>query len=200
MHKNLQAIVLAAGKSTRLNTGTTKLLQKICGQEMVLYATTLLKQLDISTTVVIGYQKDQVKETITKHHANTISFVVQEEPQGTGHAIMCTRADWKKDHILIMNGDAPLVTKDIIEMLYVKHLETNASISFVIAHNGDPSGSGYGRVLQENNSTKIVEANEFHGDIQDHCYINAGIYIVKKEFLEKKLLHKKNIVFYAFSS
>ena len=62
--ENIQAIVLAAGKATRFNTGTTKLTQKICGQEMVLYLTKLLAHLKIPTTLVVGYQKEQVMETV----------------------------------------------------------------------------------------------------------------------------------------
>lgn len=57
MYTDIQAIVLAAGKSTRFNTGKTKLLEKICGQEMILYITKLLQQCNIPTTLVVGHQK-----------------------------------------------------------------------------------------------------------------------------------------------
>lgn len=188
MINNLQAIVLAAGKSTRFNTEKTKLVEKICGQEMILYSTRLLEQMNIPTTIVVGHQKEVVIEVIEKHHKDAVHFVVQEEQHGTGHAIVCARDSFARNQILIMNGDMPLVTPEIIERLYAKHMETNAEVSFIVAHNDDPSGVSYGRVVKEqDNKIKIVEAKDFKGDYHDHCCINAGIYIVSKSFLEKNI-------------
>lgn len=181
----IQAIILAAGRSTRFNTGRTKLLEKICGQEMIVYTTRLLEQLSVPTSVVIGYQKDAIQETITKYHHNAINFIVQEEQYGTGHALMCSESIWERDHLLIMNGDVPLVTTPIIENLYEKHISSHADISFVTAHHADPSSGGYGRVIRTDNSIKIVEARDFDGDSSEHCCINAGIYLIRKSFLQQ---------------
>lgn len=193
MTSNLQAIVLAAGKSARFNTSKTKLAEKICGQEMILYPTKLLESMNIPTTVVIGYQKELVQEIVTKAHER-VQFTVQEEQHGTGHAILCARESFKKEHILIMHGDTPLITAELIEKLYNKHMETRSTVSFIVAHNNDPSGSSYARVVkQQENKFKIVESHEFDGDYNDHCCINAGIYIVSKKFLEQSLEEvKKN--------
>ncbi len=188
LKERMQAIILAAGKSTRLKTGHNKLLENICGQPMIIFSTKLFQSLEVPTTVVIGYQKDLISACITKyHHNDNISFAVQENPQGTGHALECTRAYWNKDNILIMNGDMPLVTADIIEALYAKHTESHATLSFVMAHYTDPESS-YGRVVKNENSIKIVEAKEFkNNNTDDHCCINAGIYIVKRSFLEQHI-------------
>ncbi len=186
MSTNLQAIILAAGKSTRFNTGNTKLLEPICGLPMILYSIKLFEQLHIPITMVVGYQKDLVRETVNKYQTEEIHFVTQKEKCGTGHAILCARDSWQEEHILIINGDVPLVTKTIIESLYKKHRETNAAISFVTAH-ADPSSAAYGKVIQNENGIKIVEARNFEGDSSQHCCINAGIYIVTKEFLEKNI-------------
>jgi bifunctional UDP-N-acetylglucosamine pyrophosphorylase/glucosamine-1-phosphate N-acetyltransferase len=191
----VQAIILAAGKSTRFNTGRTKLLEKICGQEMILYSTRLLESFNIPISVVIGYQKDSIKETIIARHSDAINFVIQDEQKGTGHAIMCTQDIWHHENILVMNGDAPLVTKDIIEKLYEKHVSTNAQISFVTSHHDVPDNS-YGRVIESQNSLQIIEARDFQGDISEHCCINAGIYLIRKTFLEKCI---KDLVFHETS-
>ncbi|TET06443.1 hypothetical protein E3J79_02040 [Candidatus Dependentiae bacterium] len=185
--KNLQAIVLAAGKSTRFKIEKIKLAEKICGQEMLLYITKLLEQMHISTTVIIGYQREIIKKILKNHHGDTLDFALQEHQQGTGHAILCAQQNFKNENILIINGDMPLVTEAIIKELYKKHSKTNATISFVVAHNTDPSTGTYGRVIQKNNFIEIVEARDFEGDIQEHCFINAGIYIIKRKFLEKYL-------------
>jgi bifunctional UDP-N-acetylglucosamine pyrophosphorylase/glucosamine-1-phosphate N-acetyltransferase len=183
MIATLQAIILAAGKSTPFNTEKTKLLEKICGQPLVLYATKLLESMHLPTTLVVGYQKELIKELVIKHHGPAINFVEQNEQRGTGHAILCARSQWEKEHILIINGDMPLVTSEIIEALFKKHCDTSATISFVTAHHSDPSGT-YSRVVHSNNSMEVIENSHFKGDTTEHCCINAGIYIVTKSFLE----------------
>src|SRR5579871_4996801 len=122
MITNVQAIILAAGKATRFGTGKSKLLEKICGQEMILYPTKVFESLSIPTTLVVGYQKESVIDAVKKAHGDAVSFVVQEKQEGTGHAILCSQQTWHKEHILIINGDCPLVTVDIIEQLYAKHI------------------------------------------------------------------------------
>lgn len=186
MHmNNVQVVVLAAGKSARFKTGNNKLLEKICGQPIIIFTTKLFTSLHIPMTIVIGHQKERIQQCIDAYHENhTIRFAVQEKQQGTAHALACTGDYWDKDHILIMNGDMPLVTKDIIQELYTKHIDSNATLSFVMAHHTDPN-TGYGRVVKTDNNIKIVEANEFTSDSNNHCCINAGIYLVKKQFLQQ---------------
>lgn len=183
--QNVQAIVLAAGKSTRLKTGRNKLIEKLCGQPMIVFTTKLLQTLDIPSTLVVGHQQELLKKCID-HYEHNVNFVEQDEQRGTGHALHCTKETWKKDHILVLNGDMPLVTPEIVQALYKKHIDSDATISFVMAHNADPSTS-YGRVVKSDKTIKIVEAKEFTGDAAEHCCINAGIYLIKKEFLEKHI-------------
>ena len=187
MYRNLQAIVLAAGKSTRFNTNQSKLIEKICGQEMILYTTKLLTDLKIKTTLVVGYQKELIEELIKKNHGQEISFIHQKEQLGTGHAVLCTESVWEKDNILILNGDAPLINEQIINSLYQTHIKNDACISFATAHNIDPSPHAYGRVIQKDSKIKIIEAKDDKEDRGEHCCINAGIYLVKKEYLKNTI-------------
>ncbi len=192
MSTKIQGIILAAGKSTRFNANKTKLAERICGQKMILYSTKLLEELNIPTTVVVGYQKDRIKEIITKEHKNRVTFLTQDKQEGTGHALAITKDIWDKEHLLVMNGDVPLVTKDIIEQLYNKHKETNAALSFVIAHNPDPSNESYGRIIKTDSGIKIVESKDFNGDTHEHCCVNAGIYIIAKKFLTQHIQSLEN--------
>lgn len=198
--RNIQAVVLAAGKSQRFNTPKTKLLEKICGQEMILYITNLLARMQIPTTVIIGHQGDLIKKTILDHHTLPIQFVTQETQLGTGHAVMCSRPTWQQKSILIINADMPLVTQDILEEIITKHERENSAITFAIAHNPDPSNGAYGRIVKEGNNITIIEAKDFQGDVQDHCCINAGIYLVNRSFLEESIdkldRNNKNKEFY----
>lgn len=183
LHTNLQAIILSAGKSSRFGTDSSKLLAPLCGQEMILYPTKLLHEFGIETTMVTGHQREDIEAVVKKNVSKNIQFIHQTEQRGTGHAILCTKDAWHKDHILIMNGDMPLVTKDIITKLYAKHTETDAAISFVTSYNVDPSITNYGRVIQDGTKIKIVEPSDFKGDQHHHHALNAGIYLIKKDFL-----------------
>lgn len=187
---SLQGIILAAGTSARFKTGRTKLVEKVCGREMVLYPTDTLVKLNIPIYMVVGYQRDIVEEIVKEHFLKKVTFVHQEEQNGTGHAIYCTKDTWFADNILIMNGDMPLVTTDIIEKLYKKHNETEATLSFATAHHCDPEGM-YGRVIQANDTIQIIEARDFDGDVTETCCVNAGIYIIKRDFLEKTITQLK---------
>jgi len=184
LSKDIQAIILAAGKSTRFGSGRTKLLEKICGREMIIYLTKLMESLNIPTTVVLGYQKDTIQSLITKNHSeSSIEFVEQTTQKGTADAVLASEKTWANDNILVINGDCPLINADIIESLIQKHLESNAAVTFVTAHNPDPA-SGYGRVIKTDDSIEIIEAKHFTGDTHKHCCVNAGIYIFKKDFLK----------------
>jgi bifunctional UDP-N-acetylglucosamine pyrophosphorylase / glucosamine-1-phosphate N-acetyltransferase len=185
MKDNLQAIILAAGKSTRFNTAYIKLAEKMCGQEMILYPTKLLEQLNIPTTVVIGYQHELVKQIIINAHGASVDFVVQEKQEGTGHALACSQSLWQKDHILVLNGDVPLITAETISTLYDEHIRNNAAISFVTAYNTTNSAQGYGRIVTTAHDIAIVEAKDFTGNVTEHGYINAGIYLIKRDFLRE---------------
>lgn len=188
MNNQIQAIILAAGKSSRFNTTKTKLSFTICGQEMIMYPIRLFSQLKINTALVLGYQKEIILNILEKNKLN-IPFVEQKEQLGTGHAALTTMHLWQAENVLIMNGDMPLVDKNIINQLIEKHLKSDATISFVTSHNSDPSITAYGRVIRNENKIKIVEAKDFKGDLNSPCCINAGIYIAKKDFLKKTLIN-----------
>jgi len=184
MSHSVQALILAAGKSTRFKTETSKLSFPLCGQEMILYPIKLLDLMHIPTTVIIGHHKEVIQELITKH-AFPVTFVEQTEQRGTGHALLCSQPLWHAEHVLVMNGDMPLVNNDIIQTLIDQHMSAHAAITFVTAHNGDPSIKGYGRVVINQEKISIIEERNFIGDTTQHCCVNAGIYLIKRSFLEK---------------
>ncbi len=184
--EKMQAIVLGAGKSTRFNTGNSKLIEPICGQPMILYSTKLLAKLDIATIVVVGYQKELIMDTINKVHRGTVQFAEQVEQRGTGDAIKCSKDFWKRDHILILNGDMPLIDESIVLDLYHQHMQSNAAISFVTSHI-ETTNHGYGRVVTQDGITQIIEAKDFTLNPDEHCVINAGVYLVKRTFLQDSI-------------
>lgn len=187
MSCNLQAVILAAGRSSRFNTQNSKLSFPLCGQELISYPAKLLSNLSIPMTFVVGFQKEKIQKIITLHQIPHVSFIEQKEQKGTGHALWCTQKNWTKDHILVMNGDVPLVTQEVIKHLTTKHVHCNAAISFVTTLSTSQCSAGYGRVIKENGCIKIVEARNFIGERSPEQPLNAGIYLIKRSFLEQAI-------------
>lgn len=184
MPKNLQAILLAGGKSIRFNTEKTKLTEKICGKEMILYPLDLLQRMNIPTTMVVGFQKEKILDVLTKHNIKNVDIAVQEEQLGTGHAVVMSRDHWEKEHILIMNGDIPLMTAEVIQKLYNKHIKTDADISFATAHSLDETSDNYCRIVINDNKIRVIERRDEALDRDAQCCVSVGVYIVKKSFLQ----------------
>lgn len=180
-----QAVILAAGKSTRFQTHTTKLAYTICGQQMILYPLQLLADQAIPTICILGHQQETVKDLIHARYPDT-DFCVQTEQNGTGDALCCAESSLHANHILVLNGDMPLLKAETIQKLIATHTETHAAVSFVTAHNADPE-SKYGRIIEENGTLRIKEHYEFSDMSSIEHMINAGIYLFDRTFLHKAL-------------
>ena len=187
--RNVQALILAAGKSKRCRTGNSKLLEKICGREMILYPTKLLTSMRIPTTLIVGHQQDSIKALVALEHENQINFVTQSTQRGTGDAVRCSQKTWKKELVLIINGDIPLLTRSIIEQLYNEHTKTQATVSFVTSFYDQPNPC-YGRVIKKGKKISVVESADFSDDPGECSSVSPGIYLINKEFLQAQI---KNI-------
>lgn len=183
---NLQAIVLAAGKSKRFNTGRTKQLAMLCGRPMIVHVVTMLKTLGIDITLVVGNDASLIEEAI-HNFCSAVSFAYQTEQHGTGHAVACSREFWKSDTLLILNGDMPLQSAELISTLYNQHVLKGAALSFMSSHMLDPRG--YGRVISCQGDVRIVEEKECTQEEKSVNKINAGVYIVDRALLEEALDH-----------
>jgi len=182
MIKNLETIILAAGKSRRFNTGKTKILSTICGQSMILYPIKALKTLNIPITLVLNKESEEIRKEIEKTGIKDINFATQLEALGTANAVASTKDTWKEKNILILNGDVPLITTELIKSLYEKHTKENASLSFMTSFVLD--SSGYGRVIDTNGKFSVLEDKECNSPSQNVNCINAGVYLAKRDFLE----------------
>lgn len=184
-HYQLQAIILAAGRSSRFNTEATKLSFTLCGQEMIAYPAKILAAMNMPMTFVVGFQKESIKAIIEKYAlGEQTTFVEQTEQLGTGHALICSRETWHKENILVINGDIPLITRDVIEELYKQHSEKNARVSFVTTYSSDSSAQGLGRVIKTDHGIEIIEARNCTNEDFTQLPLNAGIYIFNRNFLD----------------
>lgn len=180
------AVVLAAGKSKRFKTEKSKLLFSICGRPMVLYPIKALASLNIPMTLVLGNQANQIKDMVEANKENaSVTYVLQNEQRGTGHALACSQSTWNGDHILIINGDCPLISPGLLNQAIQEHLEKNATITFLTALMLDPSG--YGRVYQEEGAVRIIEEKDCSSEELRISRINVGVYIIRRDFLEENI-------------
>lgn len=180
-----QAVVLAAGKSSRFKTEKSKLTYAICGQELIVYPIKVLIDCGFPVVCVVGHKKEEIRAAL--HELSfSISYREQYDQRGTGHAVVCALDLLYAEHILIINGDMPLITTELITRLCEYHTEQEATISFVVSHVPEHLQHGYGRVVLNNGCITIVEARNYTDQDINHP-INAGIYCIKRSFLASAL-------------
>ena len=178
---NEPIVVLAAGKGTRMHSSLPKVLHQLCGKPMISYVLDVAKTSGSSEIiVVVPKDNDEIKDTI----GNSVSHCVQEMPAGTADALLSARTLLEDyDDVIVMSGDVPLVSEELLSSLIAKHHETDAFITLVTAD--VKNSSGLGRVVRNTDGSilKIVEQNDA-SNVELHVNeINAGIYIFKTGWL-----------------
>jgi len=182
--KHIHATILAAGASQRFQSPYSKLIAPLCGKPLVRYPIDTVRALNIPMTVIVGHQASHVQAAIGTDQL--ISYAYQEHQRGTGDALMCGTACSAARHMLVINGDMPLVTPEMIRTLIQRHTQQRAAITFVTArvHNGH--AGGYGTVhTDKQGHMHIIEARERAQTGEASDQINAGIYLCQSSFLEE---------------
>ncbi len=188
--KNLSAIVLAAGKGTRMKSNRPKVLHEVAGLPMLSYPVAALKGLKAKKIViVIGHGAQSVKDALEE---TGVSFAVQDEQLGTGHAVICGMKGLKgvDGDVVILSGDVPLITPQTIKGLLKIHSaggKNRPVLSLITALMEDPSG--YGRVVRDahNRIASIVEDKDCTPAQKEINEINTGIYLADSGFLRDNL-------------
>jgi len=180
------ALILAAGEGKRMKSETSKVLHKVCGKEMVNHVIDIMRKAGFDdVNVIVGKGKDQV---MAKTSERNVSFSVQEEQLGTGHAVVCAK-DFllgKKGTVAIFTGDAPLVREETVKDMLKSHEEGRYSATLLTSVIKDPSG--YGRVKRDGDDVeKIIEHKDCSEEELLLQEINAGMYMFDAEELLKAL-------------
>jgi bifunctional UDP-N-acetylglucosamine pyrophosphorylase/glucosamine-1-phosphate N-acetyltransferase len=160
---SLTAIILAAGKSTRMKSRRPKVLHEVCGRPMLDHVLRACYAAGCQRVIiVVGHGKDEVMSLFA--HDRRITWVEQLEQLGTGHAAQSCVAELKKiggethrGDVFILAGDGPLIREDVLKTLLRAHHEDHAAASMATAVLDDPTG--YGRVIRdaEGNFIEIIE-------------------------------------------
>ena len=174
---NIAAIVLAAGQGKRMNSDLAKVLHPVHGYALVDHVLKAVRGAGVDrVVVVVGHQAARVEE-----HLNTsgVSFALQAEQLGTGHAVQQAQdalADWNGE-IVVLCGDTPLLTAETLSRLFQTHQDTKAAATVLTAKLDDPSG--YGRVIRgaDNAVLRIVEQKDATAKELSVHEINSGLYI-----------------------
>ncbi|ACV61158.1 UDP-N-acetylglucosamine pyrophosphorylase [Desulfofarcimen acetoxidans DSM 771] len=184
----LAAVVLAAGKGTRMKSKIPKVLHKVSGLPMISHVLHSVSKAGIEKkVVVVGYQGDQVAAQL----GQDVNIAVQEEQLGTAHALLSAESMLRdfSGHILVLCGDTPLIKPQTLKDLVSFHVDSASVATVLTAKLEDPTG--YGRVIRDKAGSvaKIVEqkdASPVELNIQE---INTGIYCFQSEFLFEALRH-----------
>ena len=170
--------ILAAGKGTRLKSKHPKVLHEVGGKPLLAHviaaATRVVPASDVFA--IIGHEADRVRSAVA---ASGIGFVLQQEQRGTGHALMVARAALAPyDLVIVLYGDAPLITSNTIAQLRDFHLAKKAAMTILTARLENPAG--YGRIVRRKAGSDdvkaIVEQKDLTPAQQKISEVNSGFY------------------------
>lgn len=177
------AIVLAAGKSTRMKSSLPKVMHEICGRPMLGYVLQACRLAGVDRLiVVVGYDKEKVVERFAEEPDFEIEWIEQTEQHGTGHAVLCCRAALKgfSGSVLVVAGDMPLVHRETLSRLLELRARSGDAVTLATALLEDPTG--YGRIVRD--SEGRLEAIVEHRDCTE----------------EQREIHEVNPSYYCFDA
>ncbi|WP_404275399.1 bifunctional UDP-N-acetylglucosamine diphosphorylase/glucosamine-1-phosphate N-acetyltransferase GlmU [Exiguobacterium undae] len=185
------AVILAAGKGTRMKSKLYKVLHPVAGKPMVQHVVDQLTTLGVTRQVVIvGHGAESVKEVL----GTSVEYALQSEQLGTGHAVQMAEPVLGNEtgSTLVVCGDTPLLTSTTLESLLQHHAETGAKVTVLTAHADD--ATGYGRIVrgEDGNVSKIVEHKDANEQELAITEINTGTYVFDNEMLFAALKQVKN--------
>ena len=144
------AIILAAGKGTRMNSDLPKVVHEVGGRPMVCAVVDAVRAIDCDPiVVVVGYKADLVKAALK---SRGVRFVIQEPQLGTGHAAQCAEQELRKTaaaggEAFVLAGDGPLIRAETLETMLRTHRHARAAATLATSILSDPTG--YGRIVRD---------------------------------------------------
>lgn len=145
------ALIMAAGKGTRMNSELPKVVHEVAGRPMVCHVVDACLRAGCErVVVVVGYQQERVR-TALGGYGGRLAFAVQAEQLGTGHAVQCAEPALSgldpETPLLALAGDGPLIRAETLRALLDRHLASGAAATLATSVIADPSG--YGRIVRD---------------------------------------------------
>lgn len=184
--KDYNAIILAAGKGTRMLSELPKCAYPFYGKPMIVYIINMCKKIQIDDIcVVVGHKKESIENLLQ----DKVKYAYQKEQLGTANAVLAAK-DFLEKHnegiTLIFPGDMPLIDGDVINNLIREHIENNNDLTILTTQIKNPTG--YGRIIrQDGQIIKIIEEKDADDSVKAINEINTGLYCITTNLLEKAL-------------
>lgn len=182
------ALILAAGKGTRMKSTVAKVLHEAAGRPLLAWSLAAAREAGAAAiTVVAGHQAEQVRQRFAAETG--VSIALQEEQLGTGHAVACALPSLRSQSgsVLILCGDTPLLTGATLQRLAASHAASGAAVTILTARMPDPYG--YGRIVRDSRDQvlRIVEQKDASPAEQALDEVNSGIYCMDLAFLRSHI-------------
>lgn len=199
MHNDVQIVILAAGKSTRMGGDEPKALATLKGKPFLRHILDTVDSLDFALppVIVVGHMRDKVMETI----GGDLAYAVQTEQLGTGHAVLSAKDALHPDHgtIFVLSTDQPLVSKETILSILNKHEQTHATITIGTVQLPDFDGwhaglMHFGRIIRNTHGAveRIVEFKDATDEEKKVTEVNPAIYAFDAAWLWENIQNIKN--------
>ena len=181
-----RALILAAGKGTRMKSEIPKCGYPILNKAMILYQIEALERANVDQIIVVIGYKSKFFENLL---GSRVIFVKQEEMLGTAHAALQAKSllENKDDKTIILPGDMPLIHAPLIDKLFRSHEEMGNDLTVVSMVQDNPKG--YGRIIYDEfrNIDQIIEDKDCNDVQKQTKEVNSGTYLVNNKSFYKKL-------------
>lgn len=197
--KELRALILAAGRGSRMKSSLPKVLHKVSGQPIIRYVMDAARAAgSLKTYIIVGHMASDVQNALGEDN----TYILQKKLLGTADAVKTAKDKLKgyNGDLLILCGDTPLLRASTIKALVKKHRATKAACTFLTACVHDPKG--YGRIIRDDHGLVVAirEEKDAIGAERNIAEINVGVYCFKSKELFKALqeikVNKKKKEFY----
>lgn len=157
-----------------------KALHEVCGEPIIVHLLRTIEGLvDGKTVVVVGFARERLEHALKERGFRRVRYAYQPQQLGTGHAVLCTADCFKRyaGDVLVLVGDAPLLTRKTLEQLIERHRHQDAAATVLTTRMRRPGG--YGRVLRRQDGTvlRIVEDKDANIYEKKVTEVNTGMYV-----------------------
>ncbi len=183
---SFQAIILAAGKGTRMKSDTVKVLHDVLGRPMIEHVTRAALNAGAERVIaIVGHQREAVEAHLTSVFGDRVGFAVQADQKGTGHAVWCAREFLGADapeHTVVLSGDVPNMDAATVRGFVEDFAESGRKVGMMTAVVDD--AAAYGRVIRRDDGSvdRIVEFKDADEAERAVNEINVGTYIAPTAF------------------